>query len=49
MGEDTLFKTARPEGCMRDTLIVEVKTINTETFRGSLTHTFEHISRLSLT
>lgn len=39
MGEDTLFKTPRPEGCMRDTLIVEVRTINSEPFRGTLTYT----------
>ena len=37
MGEKTLFKTPKPEGCMRDVIIIEVRFVNGEVFTGTLT------------
>ena len=39
LGEDSLYQTAPPEGCMRDVLTVEVQTRNRENYRGTITYT----------
>ena len=39
MGEQTFFRTPKPEGSMRDVVIVEIRTLNDEPFRGTLTYT----------
>ena len=37
-GESTLFKTPKLEGPMRDVIIVEIRTINGEPFKGTITY-----------
>ena len=37
LGEDSIYKTAPPDGCMRDVLTVEVQTRNRENYRGTVT------------
>ena len=32
-----MFKTPKPEGCMRDVIIIEVRFVNGEVFTGTLT------------
>ena len=38
LGEDSLYKTPSPDGCMRDVLTVEVQTRDRENFRGTVTY-----------
>ena len=38
LGEDSIYKTAPPDGCMRDVLTVEVQTRNRENYRGTVTY-----------
>ena len=38
MGEQTLFKTPKPEGSMRDVIIIEIQKINGEMFHGTITY-----------
>ena len=38
LGEDSLYKTPSPDGCMRDVLTVEVQTRDRDNFRGTVTY-----------
>jgi hypothetical protein len=38
LGENSLFKTPEPEGCMRDVLTVEVQTKDRDNYRGTVTY-----------